>query len=60
MKTFVVEGKMTIAGRARAFVKEIPAESEARARELTYQRLGADHKLARSRIAIGRIAEMRT
>ena len=49
---FAVEGTFKNGSKDRAFLKEIEATSEERARELTFSQLGANHAIGRSRIKI--------
>ncbi len=56
---FVVVGQMFIKKKHRKFVKELAAASASRARELVYQKLGADHHIPRSSIEIASVEEMK-
>ena len=56
---FVVEGQMFIKRKWLKFVKEIPASSASRAKELAYQKIGADHHINRANIKIVNVNEMK-
>jgi len=54
---YTVDGKMRIKGVEQKFSKELEAQSEARAREIILQQLGADHRLKRTQIEIVSVKE---
>jgi len=55
---FEVTGTMKAGGNVRPFVKEIEAGSEERAREVAYQRIGADHHIGREKVKIKSVEKM--
>ena len=55
---FIVEGKMFIKKKWIKFVKELPATSASRAKELAYTKIGADHHIVRTCIKVDNVSEM--
>ena len=56
---FVVEGEMFIKRKWLRFVKEMPAASPSRAKEMAYNKIGSDHHISRTCIKIGNVQEMK-
>lgn len=55
---FTVEGTFKNGPTMRSFTKEIEAQNEMRARELAYQKIGADHHIGRGRINIKSVGKV--
>lgn len=55
---YIVEGTFVDGKQTRKFVKEIDATSETRAKELAYQKIGADHHIGRSKVKIGAVGRL--
>ncbi|MDE1797913.1 MAG: hypothetical protein KGH63_00720 [Candidatus Micrarchaeota archaeon] len=56
---FVVEGEMFIKKKWLKFVKELPAASASRAKELAYNKIGSDHHISRTCVKIVNVSEMK-
>lgn len=58
MPTYEVEGSFEPGGGERSFTREVEAENEEMAREVTYADLGSKHRLKRTKIEVESVEEV--